>query len=259
METRHKNMVYVRNVMFIRSKRQKSRGLKSLDCRFDLFPDSKNLEEWMNAAPKSHRLSSPWDSGLVSRLARCGMGLSVTDLMVSLFHRLFRFPFSRFSPGALFPSPQALSTHPFFFRWIYSPNHQLPPLHHHRLRITLPPTWIPRHELLPKSPLLASQSLYEVISQPSFSSIHRRRTKLENGSSSKSQTGFTGFRGISSGFRALKHEPIMIKLIHHAINVDVTFLDTYDIYDPKTNEILLCKALKGGNKEKVELATMDNI
>ncbi|KAL2531075.1 putative aldo-keto reductase 3 [Forsythia ovata] len=50
-------------------------------------------------------------------------------------------------------------------------------------------------------------------------------------------------------------EPYMIKLIHHAINSGITFLDTSDIYGQKTNEILLGKALKDGMREKVELAT----
>ncbi|KAM3699765.1 hypothetical protein ACJW31_05G050200 [Castanea mollissima] len=52
-----------------------------------------------------------------------------------------------------------------------------------------------------------------------------------------------------------KPEKDMIALIHHAINSGVTFLDTSDIYGPLTNEILIGKALKGGVREKVELAT----
>ncbi|XP_030970197.1 probable aldo-keto reductase 3 [Quercus lobata] len=52
-----------------------------------------------------------------------------------------------------------------------------------------------------------------------------------------------------------KPEKEMIALIHHAINSGVTFLDTSDIYGPLTNEILIGKALKGGLREKVELAT----
>ncbi|XP_042002183.1 IN2-2 protein-like [Salvia splendens] len=35
----------------------------------------------------------------------------------------------------------------------------------------------------------------------------------------------------------------------------VTFLDTSDLYGPHTNEILIGKALKGGMREKVQLAT----
>ncbi|KAJ0079577.1 hypothetical protein Patl1_24189 [Pistacia atlantica] len=47
----------------------------------------------------------------------------------------------------------------------------------------------------------------------------------------------------------------MSTLIHHAINGGVTFLDTSDVYGPHTNEILLGKALKGGMRERVEMAT----
>ncbi|KAB1213452.1 putative aldo-keto reductase 2 [Morella rubra] len=47
----------------------------------------------------------------------------------------------------------------------------------------------------------------------------------------------------------------MIDLIHHAVDTGVTFLDTADVYGPFTNEILLGKALKGGVRDKVELAT----
>ena len=50
-----------------------------------------------------------------------------------------------------------------------------------------------------------------------------------------------GCMGMYASYGAPNHEPVTIKLIRHAINVDVTFLDTYDSYDPKTNEILLCK------------------
>jgi len=45
-----------------------------------------------------------------------------------------------------------------------------------------------------------------------------------------------------------------IKVIHRAIDLGVTFLDTSDIYGPHTNEILLSKALKG-KRSQVELAT----
>ncbi|GFY83667.1 NAD(P)-linked oxidoreductase superfamily protein [Actinidia rufa] len=52
-----------------------------------------------------------------------------------------------------------------------------------------------------------------------------------------------------------KPEEDMIKLIHHAVHSGVTFLDTADFYGPHTNEVLLGKALKGGIRQKVELAT----
>ncbi|XP_071736384.1 probable aldo-keto reductase 4 [Rutidosis leptorrhynchoides] len=64
-----------------------------------------------------------------------------------------------------------------------------------------------------------------------------------------------GCMGMSAFYGPPKPEPDMIKLIHHAINSGITFLDTSDIYGPKLNEILIGKALKGGMRDKVELAT----
>ncbi|KAL2506337.1 putative aldo-keto reductase 4 [Abeliophyllum distichum] len=64
-----------------------------------------------------------------------------------------------------------------------------------------------------------------------------------------------GCMGMSAFYGPPKPDPDMIKLIHHAINSGITFLDTSDIYGPHTNEILLGKALKDGMREKVELAT----
>ncbi|KAI3794884.1 hypothetical protein L1987_37525 [Smallanthus sonchifolius] len=64
-----------------------------------------------------------------------------------------------------------------------------------------------------------------------------------------------GCMGMSAFYGSPKPEPDMINVLHHAINTGVTFLDTSDVYGPKTNEILLGKALKGGVREKVELAT----
>ncbi|XP_076956099.1 putative aldo-keto reductase 3 [Bidens hawaiensis] len=65
-----------------------------------------------------------------------------------------------------------------------------------------------------------------------------------------------GCMSMSASFNGTpKPEPDMINLIHHAIHAGVTFLDTSDYYGPKTNEILIGKALKGGMREKVELAT----
>ncbi|CAA3027929.1 auxin-induced PCNT115-like [Olea europaea subsp. europaea] len=64
-----------------------------------------------------------------------------------------------------------------------------------------------------------------------------------------------GCMGMSAFYGLPKPEPDMIKLIHHAINSGITFLDTSDVYGPHTNEILLGKALKDGMREKVELAT----
>nr|QCX36390.1 RDCT27 [Piper methysticum] len=63
-----------------------------------------------------------------------------------------------------------------------------------------------------------------------------------------------GCMGMSAFYGSPKPEPDMIRLIHHAVNSGVTFLDTSDIYGPFTNELLLAKALKG-IREKVQLAT----
>ncbi|KAK7817332.1 probable aldo-keto reductase 2 [Quercus suber] len=64
-----------------------------------------------------------------------------------------------------------------------------------------------------------------------------------------------GCMGMSSLYGPPKPEQDMIPLIHHAIDSGVTFLDTSDVYGPFTNEILIGKAMKGGVREKVELAT----
>ncbi|KAK2413366.1 NAD(P)-linked oxidoreductase superfamily protein [Trifolium repens] len=64
-----------------------------------------------------------------------------------------------------------------------------------------------------------------------------------------------GCMSMSAFYGPPKPEPEMISLIHHAIKSGVTLLDTSDFYGPHTNELLLGKALKGGVREKVDLAT----
>ncbi|GLT49795.1 hypothetical protein SLA2020_233260 [Shorea laevis] len=64
-----------------------------------------------------------------------------------------------------------------------------------------------------------------------------------------------GCMGMSAFYGTPKPEPDVIALIHHAVNSGITFLDTSDVYGPHTNEILLGKALKGGLRDTVELAT----
>ncbi|KAL1825679.1 hypothetical protein ACET3Z_012457 [Daucus carota] len=65
-----------------------------------------------------------------------------------------------------------------------------------------------------------------------------------------------GCMGMTSFYGLAKPESNMIKLIHHAVDVGVTFLDTSDFYGPYRNEILIGKALKEfGLKEKVQVAT----
>ncbi|KAM5569822.1 putative aldo-keto reductase 2 [Rosa sericea] len=81
-----------------------------------------------------------------------------------------------------------------------------------------------------------------------------RRIKLGSQGLEVSAQGL-GCMGMSSFYGPPKPEADMIKLIHHAVDSGVTFLDTSDIYGPLTNEILLGKALSGGVRDKVELAT----
>lgn len=81
-----------------------------------------------------------------------------------------------------------------------------------------------------------------------------RRMKLGSQGLEVSAQGL-GCMGMSAQYGPPKSESDMVALIHHAIRTGVTFLDTSDIYGPFTNEILLSKALKGGMRENVELAT----
>ncbi|GAB4857318.1 hypothetical protein Ancab_015226 [Ancistrocladus abbreviatus] len=81
-----------------------------------------------------------------------------------------------------------------------------------------------------------------------------RRIKLGSQGLEVSAQGL-GCMGMSTSYGPPKPEEDMIKLIHHVINSGVTFLDTSDVYGPHTNETLIGKALKGGMREKVELAT----
>lgn len=52
-----------------------------------------------------------------------------------------------------------------------------------------------------------------------------------------------------------QHQMMMIQLLHTAIDSRVTFLDTADVYGSHANELLIAQALKGGWREKVQLAT----
>jgi len=81
-----------------------------------------------------------------------------------------------------------------------------------------------------------------------------RRIKLGSQGLEVSAVGL-GCMGMSALYGPPKPEADMIKVIHHAINSGVTMLDTSDAYGPHTNEILIGKALKGGMREKVEVAT----
>ncbi|KAF7150975.1 hypothetical protein RHSIM_Rhsim02G0070600 [Rhododendron simsii] len=82
-----------------------------------------------------------------------------------------------------------------------------------------------------------------------------RRMKLGSHGLEVSAQGL-GCMSMSTGFYGSgKPEADMIDLIHRAIESGITFLDTSDCYGPHTNEVLLGKALKGGMREKVQLAT----
>ncbi|KAL2531099.1 putative aldo-keto reductase 3 [Forsythia ovata] len=87
------------------------------------------------------------------------------------------------------------------------------------------------------------------------SSVKVPRIKLGSQGLEVSAQGLGCMTMSSAAYGPTKPETDMIKLIHHAINSGITFLDTSDIYGPYTNEILLGKALKDGMREKVELAT----
>ena len=50
-----------------------------------------------------------------------------------------------------------------------------------------------------------------------------------------------GCMGMSAFYGPPKPELDLIKLMHHAVAAGVTLLDTADMYDPHTNEILLGK------------------
>ncbi|MED6211539.1 hypothetical protein PIB30_074675 [Stylosanthes scabra] len=80
------------------------------------------------------------------------------------------------------------------------------------------------------------------------------RMKLGSQGLEVSQQGL-GCMGMSAHYGPPKPDSDMVALIHHAIQSGVTFLDTADVYGPHTNEILIGKALKGGAREKVKLAT----
>ncbi|KAM0839085.1 hypothetical protein ACQ4PT_060545 [Festuca glaucescens] len=64
-----------------------------------------------------------------------------------------------------------------------------------------------------------------------------------------------GCMGMSCAYGERKPDAEMIALLHHAVATGVTLLDTSDVYGPHTNEILIGKALQGGVRHKVELAT----
>ncbi|KAG0512541.1 hypothetical protein BDA96_10G023000 [Sorghum bicolor] len=103
---------------------------------------------------------------------------------------------------------------------------------------------------------IESSTADEHLSAPAMAaaSVSVPRIKLGSQGLEVSAQGL-GCLGMSFFYGPPKPEPDMIKLIHHAVATGVTLLDTADMYGPHTNEILLGKALEGGVREKVELAT----
>ncbi|KAL6585754.1 hypothetical protein OROMI_002398 [Orobanche minor] len=81
-----------------------------------------------------------------------------------------------------------------------------------------------------------------------------RKIKLGSQGLEVSQQGL-GCMSMSAYYGTRKPDSEMIDVIHYAINSGITFLDTSDIYGPHTNEVLIGKALKGGLRKKVQLAT----
>ncbi|GAB4858571.1 hypothetical protein Ancab_010045 [Ancistrocladus abbreviatus] len=81
-----------------------------------------------------------------------------------------------------------------------------------------------------------------------------RRIKLGSQGLEVSAQGL-GCMGMSSFYGPPKPAEDMISLIHYAINSGITLLDTSDSYGPHTNEILIGKALKGIDRQKVQVAT----
>jgi aryl-alcohol dehydrogenase-like predicted oxidoreductase len=66
-----------------------------------------------------------------------------------------------------------------------------------------------------------------------------------------------GCMGMSFGYdlAAPRDEDTLISVIHQALDLGMTLLDTADVYGPFTNEELLGRALAGGHRERAVLAT----
>ncbi|XP_022744515.1 perakine reductase-like [Durio zibethinus] len=80
------------------------------------------------------------------------------------------------------------------------------------------------------------------------------RLKLGTQGLEVSKLGF-GCMNLSGAYNDPVPDDVGISIIKHAFDRGITFFDTSDIYGPKTNEILVGKALKQLPREKVQLAT----
>ncbi|KAL4352588.1 hypothetical protein GQ457_06G019550 [Hibiscus cannabinus] len=85
-------------------------------------------------------------------------------------------------------------------------------------------------------------------------SVEIPRVKLGTQGLEVSKLGF-GCMGLTGAYGDTVSEDVGISIIKHAFDRGITFFDTSDIYGPKTNEILVGKALKQLPREKVQLAT----
>jgi aryl-alcohol dehydrogenase-like predicted oxidoreductase len=77
--------------------------------------------------------------------------------------------------------------------------------------------------------------------------------KLGNSSLEVSALGL-GCMGMSFSYGTVQDEGEMIALMHKAVDLDVTFFDTAEVYGPFTNEVLVGKALSPV-RDKVVIAT----
>ncbi|XP_050223502.1 perakine reductase-like [Mercurialis annua] len=80
------------------------------------------------------------------------------------------------------------------------------------------------------------------------------RVKLGNQGLEVSKLGF-GCMGLSGMYNGPVSEEVCNAMIKEAFDRGVTFFDTADVYGPRTNEVLVGKALKQLPREKIQLAT----
>ncbi|KAJ6800352.1 putative perakine reductase [Iris pallida] len=80
------------------------------------------------------------------------------------------------------------------------------------------------------------------------------RVKLGSQGLEVSKLGF-GCMGLTGVYNSPVADEAGVSVIVHAFNSGVTFFDTSDVYGPKTNEILLGKALKKLSRERIQVAT----
>ncbi|XVF31151.1 hypothetical protein REPUB_Repub16aG0121100 [Reevesia pubescens] len=85
-------------------------------------------------------------------------------------------------------------------------------------------------------------------------SVQIPRVKLGTQGFEVSKLGF-GCMGLTGMYNDPVPDDVGISIIKHAFDKGITFFDTSDVYGPKTNEILVGKALKQLPREKVQLAT----